>query len=160
MPFPWGKFAIAGIGVLGVASVGMWLLIHPKVQDKYSFLGGRSPSEVAVMGPSMGRGPMEYRVYTLQEPWKQVAEDIRRELKKAGIQEVPRKPKSPPGANWNICNSDSGVFVSPGRALRMTQDGNPTDMDPRWVTVFVYGNLDDSWVNIIRYTCFGMPEKP
>jgi hypothetical protein len=45
------------------------------------------------------------------------------------------------------------VLIALGRVQPLTAR-DMTDGNPAWVTVFVASDLDDNWVNIVRYTFF------
>jgi hypothetical protein len=167
MRIPWRKVAVvtlAGAAALGLAG---WVITHPVVRDPYKFLGGRLAGEVGVVGPGSWSAK-EIRLYTWRQPWGEVAAVARKELTALGMNELPRKKGDLPGANWmgeiidgGPCGigSDKSVYILPGRAKRMTEFGEFTDSASDWVTVFVSSDLDESWVNVIRYTFFSIPEK-
>lgn len=53
-------------------------------------------------------------------------------------------------------NSPIAVFVTPGRSLPLRLSEKLSDGDPEWVTVHITTDLDETWVNILRYTFFGV----
>lgn len=145
-------------------AVVCWLLINPRNHDPYVFLKGHPIIDVAVSGPGSW-GPSETRTYSWKESWRAVAGRAGPELKRLGMQQV----KSRPGhqeVNWISEPIDGGpcgvgaevsVYIVRGRSREITADGPLTDDDPDWVTVFVNSDIEDTWVNIVRYTFFAMP---
>ncbi len=49
--------------------------------------------------------------------------------------------------------TDHSVLIVRGRAQPITAH-RMTDGDPAWVTVVVSSDIEDNWVNIVRYTFF------
>ncbi|MCE9558040.1 MAG: hypothetical protein K8R88_03740 [Armatimonadetes bacterium] len=151
------KVVLSAIVVMGV---GAWYLLRSHESDPYQFLAGRSPTDVTVRGPGSW-GPEEWRTYSWKEDWRQVSAQASRELPKFGLTKEPQSdfPNSETWMGGKIdggpcgIGTDHGVRIALGRAqplpLRDLTDGNP-----EWVTVFVTSDIDDNWVNLVRYTFF------
>jgi len=149
-------------GTFGLAAAG-WILVHPVVRDPYPFLGGRRATFEGVMGPGSWSAK-QLRAYTWKQPWREVAAVAKKELPGHGLTQV----TSTEGASWmgemidgGPCGigSDTQLDVMPGRANPLTMSGAFTDKDPEWVSVFVATDLEDSWLNVLRYTFLPIPEK-
>lgn len=55
--------------------------------------------------------------------------------------------------------SDTQIDIFPGKAMPLTLSGEYTDHDPEWVTVAIATDLEEGWINVIRYTFFAIPEE-
>lgn len=152
-------FAVPAIA----AAIFVWAaLAHGR--DQYPFLDGHGTTEVGVVGP--GSWPAsETRVYTWKQPWTEVAQRADADLIRAGLD--PRKPPKNPKdrrdwsselINGGLCGTSAStwVVVSKGRANPLRSNGHLTDGDPEWVTVMVSADIDENWINVIRYTFFSL----
>ncbi len=83
------------------------------------------------------------------EQEKRVKPDARFALWRAGI------------VDGGLCGTSSSVsiYIEQGKARPITGRGPITDQDPNWVTVTISSDLDESWVNVIRYTFFSIPDE-
>jgi hypothetical protein len=159
------------VGVITISSgllIGGWALLHPRRHDPFPFLAGHDLVAVAVVPPGTW-GPKEARLYSWREPWTSVAMKARHELPVFGLKERTRKKRDLVGATWmgghisgnglEGVDAELGVEVLPGRARELHSTGKLSDGDPKWVTVIVVSDLEDNWINILRYTTFPIPEK-
>lgn len=149
------------LGVIAIIGMGTWFLLRSHAFDPYLFLAGRSPTDVTVQGPGSW-GPKEWRTYSWKEDWRQVSAQASRELPTLGLNKEPKSRYIPDSDLWMGAKTDGGlcgigtdhsVLIVRGRAQPITAH-SMTDGDLAWVTVVVSSDLEDNWVNIVRYTFF------
>jgi hypothetical protein len=140
-----------------------WLAMHPRHHDPYLFLQGHGLVDVGVIGPG-SFGPKEIRLYSWRQPYGEVIAQAKIELAKHGLK-LHRDDRNDGSAEWTgeiidggLCgeSSDLWITISPGHEASLTATRNPNDYIPDWTTVTVSSSLDESWLNVVRYTFFGM----
>lgn len=153
------RFCVWTVGVLCAGAA----YYHWPAPPPYPFLAGKSPIDVTVVGP--GSWPAsETRTYTWKQNWREVVDSVQLELKAAGLAEEPGMLWRPHSASWEsgkvnggLCgtNCDRYVWIGRGKLTSKPPYYGKTDADPDWVTVTVSRNLDETPINVIRYTVFG-----
>lgn len=145
------------------AAIIVWAaLTHGR--DDYPFLDGHGTTDVGVLGPGSW-GAKEIRVYSWQQSWTEVSQKADGDLIRAGLDRRNPPKNTNDRRDWSTELIDGGpcgkgastwVVVSKGRANPLRSNGNLTDGDPEWVTVMISADLDENWINVIRYTFFSL----
>lgn len=157
------KRIIVFFSATGVVLATGWLALHPRHRDPYLFLQGHGLVDVGVVGPG-SFGPKEFRLYSWRQPYGEVIAQAKIELPKHGLK-LHRDNRKDGSAEWTsaiidggLCgeSSDLWVTISPGHELSLKGTTDPKDYVPEWTTVTVSSSLDESWLNVVRYTLFGM----
>lgn len=153
-----------GAGIILV--LAGWKLTHPNTRDPFAFLNGHEVQDVAVQGP--GSWPAaELRSYSWKQSWESVVAEARKQLPSHGLNEQPKRMHDGAGVTWlgkvvdgGLCGlgSDRSVIIAQGRSRPLRYTERLSDGDPEWVTVIVRSDLDENWINILRYTFFSMGE--
>lgn len=153
-----GRLVLSAIAIIGL---GTWYLLRSHASDPYRFLAARPLTDVSVQGPGSW-GPKEWRTYSWKEDWRLVSAQANRELPAFGLNKEPKSRYIPDSELWmgekfdgGLCGigTDHSVLIVRGRAQPITAR-TMTDGDPEWVTVVVSSDLEDNWVNVVRYTFF------
>lgn len=151
------------LGVTGVVVTAFWLATHPRHHDPFPFLQNQSLLDVKVVGPG-SFGPKEVRLYSWRQPQSEVIALAKAELPKFGLKQLASKNQKSDSVDWTaevvdggLCglSSDTWVTILPGHSTSLTSERDPKDYIPEWTTVVVSSSLDESWLNVVRYTLFG-----
>jgi len=153
------------VAAAAVLYTGAWVLLHPRTRDPFSILVNHAPVDVGVVGPG-SFGPKEVRTYSWRQPWRSVVKEARRDLPARGLKERRPWQGAGPGSYWLGGHIESNqlegtdaeleVDIEPGRTTAPVTMRSGPDGDSDWVTVTVIADLDDNWINMVRYTCFPM----
>ncbi len=142
-------------------AIAAWLALRAHAHDPYPFLAEQRVVDVTVVGPGSWSAS-ETRTYTRKQPWQSVAERARHELPTYGLKERPKSKYFPDSVSWmgeivdgglHGIGSDTIVLIVRGKSLSPGSK-TYTDDDPEWVTVLVTTDLEENWINIVRYTFF------
>jgi len=148
------------------AFVAAWFLLNPRRHDPYPFLKDHPLLGVGVLGPGTWE-PSELRAYSWKEPYALVASRAAADLAKAGLRRRRFGKKAMSTVEWTselYGNGLEGMYadlmidIIPGRFAELRSTKSPADADPQWTTVIVSSRLEETWVNVVRYTCFPMPD--
>ena len=150
--------------ITGLVAVSFWIVTHPRHHDPYPFLKDQPLLDVAVRGPG-SFGPKEFRLYSWHEPFERVKLAAKTDLPHYGLKRRKFKNDKSKNADWSgdivdggPCgvSSDIWITISPGNNPSIQGLMKKSDDNPEWTTVVVSSDLDESWVNVLRYTFFSL----
>ena len=158
------KRTLVFFSATGLVLAAGWIALHPRHHDPYPFLQSHDLVDVGVRGPG-SFGPAEIRLYSWQQPYREVIAQAKAELPKFGLKLRKFKNDTSDSANWTgdlidggPCGvgSDLWITISPGHQTSLASMMKTTDKSQDWTTVTISSSLDESWFNVVRYSLFAM----